>query len=163
MKKTVDFYINNALFFDSVIIIALWFANSHITIFDFKIATKKDNLDIVSDTVSASISLVGFILASLTVIASIRSNITNRPQDAMRNPLEMFFSDTNYKRVVQVFKDAIVELVLIFILSYTVWVCQENIDNYIIVKWIISAILLILLSVTRTLVVLFTIIKIDSW
>lgn len=162
MKKTVDFYINNALFFDSVIIIALWFANSHITIFDFKIATKKDNLDIVSDTVSASISLVGFILASLTVIASIRSNITNRPQDAMRNPLEMFFSDTNYKRVVQVFKDAIVELVLIFILSYTVWVCQENIDNYIIVKWIISAILLILLSVTRTLVVLFTIIKIDS-
>lgn len=162
MKKTLDFYINNALFFDSVIIIALWFANSYLTIFDFTIATKKDNLDIVSDTVSASISLAGFILASLTVIASIRSNITNRPQDAMRNPLEMFFSDANYKRVVQVFKDAIVELVLIFILSYSVWVCQENIDNYTIVKWIISAILLILLSVMRTLIVLFTIIKIDS-
>jgi hypothetical protein len=162
MKKTLDFYINNALFFDSVIIIALWLANSYLTIFDFKIATKKDNLDIVSDTVSASISLAGFILASLTVIASIRSNITNRPQDAMRNPLEMFFSDANYKRVVQVFKDAIIELVLIFILSYSVWFCQENIDNYTIVRWIISAILLILFSVARTLIVLFTIIKIDS-
>lgn len=162
MKKTLDLYINNALFFDGVIIIALWFANSHLSIFNFIIATKKDNLDIVSDTVSASISLAGFILASLTVIASIRSNITNRPQDAIRNPLEMFFSDANYKRVVQVFKDAILELVLIFILSYSVWISQENIDNYTIVKWIISAILLILLSVTRTLFVLFTIIKIDS-
>ena len=162
MKKTLDFYINNALFFDSLIIILLWFANSYFSIFDFKIATRKDNLDIVSDTVSASISLAGFILASLTVIASIRSNITNRPQDAIRNPLEMFFSDANYKRVVQVFKDAILELVLIFILSYSIWVSQENIDNYNIFKWIISAILLILLSVMRTLIVLFTIIKIDS-
>ncbi len=162
MKKTIDFYINNALFFDSLIIIGLWFANSYLSIFDFKIAPKKDNLDIVSDTISASISLAGFILASLTVIASIRSNITNRHQDATRNPLEMFFSDVNYKRVVQVFKDAILELVLIFIISYSIWVCQENIENYTIIKWIVSAIILILVSVSRTLLVLFTIIKIDS-
>nr|WP_315232059.1 hypothetical protein [uncultured Flavobacterium sp.] len=162
MKKTLDFYINNALFFDSIIILALWFANSYFSFFDFKIAEKKDNLEIVSDTVSASISLAGFILASLTVIASIRSNITNRPQDAIRNPLEMFFSDVNYKRVVQVFKDAIVELVLVFILSYFIWISQENFLNFTILKWIISAILMIFLSVSRTLIVLFTIIKIDS-
>lgn len=162
MKKTLDFYINNALFFDSIIILALWFANSYFSFFDFKIAEKKDNLEIVSDTVSASISLAGFILASLTVIASIRSNITNRPQDAIRNPLEMFFSDVNYKRVVQVFKDAIVELVLVFILSYFIWISQENFLNFTILKWIISAILMIFFSVSRTLIVLFTIIKIDS-
>ncbi|MBA4283838.1 MAG: hypothetical protein C0432_06065, partial [Candidatus Puniceispirillum sp.] len=62
---------------------------------------------------------------------------------------------------VQVFKDAIIELVLIFIISYIVWVSQNNIDNYDIFKWIISAIIIIFLSISRTLLVLFTIIKID--
>jgi len=161
MKK-LDFYINNALFFDCLIIVVIWMLNSYLAFIDFKIAEKKDNLEIVSDTISASISLAGFILASLTVIASIRSNITNRQQDAIRNPLEMFFSDTNYKRVVQVFKDAILELILVFVLSYSVWISQENIENYTIIKWIISAVILILLSVSRTLIVLFAIIKIDS-
>ena len=73
----------------------------------------------------------------------------------------MFFSDQNYNRIVQVFKDAIIELVLIFIISYTVWVSQKNIDNYDIFKWIISAVIIIFLSISRTLLVLFTIIKID--
>lgn len=91
MKKLADFYLNNALFFDSVLLLALWLANSYLSFFNFKIADKNDNIDIVADTVAASISLAGFILASLTVIASIRSNITNRLPNATRNPLEMFF------------------------------------------------------------------------
>jgi hypothetical protein len=161
MKKIIDFYLNNALFFDSLTIIILWFANSYLTIIDFTIAVKEENLEIISDTVSASISLAGFILASLTVIASIRSNITNRPPDATRNPLEMFFSDKNYTRIVQVFKDAIIELILVFILSYFIWISQENFENYTLLKWIVSAVIIIFLSISRTLLVLFTIIKID--
>lgn len=161
MKKIIDFYLNNALFFDSLTIIILWFANSYLTIIDFTIAVKEENLEIISDTVSASISLAGFILASLTVIASIRSNITNRPPDATRNPLEMFFSDKNYIRIVQVFKDAIIELILVFILSYFIWISQENFENYTLLKWIVSAVIIIFLSISRTLLVLFTIIKID--
>jgi hypothetical protein len=161
MKKILDFYLNNALFFDSLTIIILWFANSYLTIIDFTIAVKEENLEIISDTVSASISLAGFILASLTVIASIRSNITNRPPDATRNPLEMFFSDKNYIRIVQVFKDAIIELILVFILSYFIWISQENFENYTLFKWIVSAVIIIFLSISRTLLVLFTIIKID--
>jgi hypothetical protein len=162
MKKIMDFYLNNALFFDSLIIVGLWIANSYLSFIDFKIADKKENLGIISDTVSASISLAGFILASLTVIASIRSNITNRPPDATRNPLEMFFSDRNYSRIVQVFKDAIIELVLVFIFSYFIWISQENFENYTLLKWIVSAVIIIFLSISRTLLVLFTIIKIDS-
>jgi hypothetical protein len=161
MKKIIDFYLNNALFFDSLTIFILWFANSYLTIIDFTIAVKEENLEIISDTVSASISLAGFILASLTVIASIRSNITNRPPDATRNPLEMFFSDKNYIRIVQVFKDAIIELILVFILSYFIWISQENFENYTLLKWIVSAVIIIFLSISRTLLVLFTIIKID--
>lgn len=161
MKKTLDFYINNALFFDSLIIIILWATNSYMSVFDFEIADKSNNLNIVSDTISASISLAGFILASLTVIASIRSNITNRQPDATRNPLELFFSDANYSRIIQVFKDAIIELVLVFIISYSIWISQENFVNYTILKWIISAVIIIFLSVSRTLLILFTIIKID--
>jgi hypothetical protein len=161
MKKIMDFYLNNALFFDSLTIIVLWLANSYLSFIDFKIADKQENLGIISDTVSASISLAGFILASLTVIASIRSNITNRPPDATRNPLEMFFSDKNYSRIVQVFKDAIIELILVFIFSYFIWISQENFENYTLLKWIVSAVIIIFLSISRTLLVLFTIIKID--
>jgi glycerol uptake facilitator-like aquaporin len=128
---------------------------------DFKIANKKENLGIISDTISASISLAGFILASLTVIASMRSNITNKSPDATRNPLEMFFSDKNYSRIVQVFKDSIIELILVFVLSYLIWISQENFENYTLLKWIVSAIIIVFLSISRTLLVLFTIIKID--
>ena len=162
MKKVLDFYLNNALFFDGIFIIGIWFVNSYFSFFDFKIADKNDNLEVISDMVSASISLAGFILASLTVIASIRSNITNRAPDAARNPLEMFFSDQNYNRIVQVFREAIIELVLIFVFSYITWISQENFDNYTLLKWIIVAVLIIFLSVSRTLLVLFTIIKIDK-
>lgn len=161
MKKFTDFYLNNALFFDSLIIIIIWLANSYLSFIGFRIAEKKENLGIISDTISASISLAGFILASLTVIASMRSNITNKPPDAARNPLEMFFSDKNYNRIVQVFKDAIIELIIIFILSYFIWIGQENFENYTLLKWIISTIIIIFLSISRTLLVLFTIIKID--
>ncbi len=162
MRKFGDFYLNNALFLDGVLLLALWLGNSYLSFFTYRLADKNDNLEIVGDTVSASISLAGFILASLTVIASIRSNITNRPPDAARNPLEMFFSDQNYSRIVQVFKDAIIELVLVFIISYSVWVSQKNIHNFDIFKWILSSIILISLSISRTLLVLFTIIRIDK-
>ena len=56
MKKLADFYLNNALFFDSVLLLALWLANSYLSFFNFKIADKNDNIDIVADTVAASIS-----------------------------------------------------------------------------------------------------------
>jgi hypothetical protein len=161
MKKIMDFYLNNALFFDSLAITIIWFANSYLSFIDFKIADKKENLGIISDTISASISLAGFILASLTVIASMRSNITNKPPDATRNPLEMFFSDKNYSRIVQVFKDSIIELISVFVLSYLIWISQENFENYTLLKWIFSAIIIVFLSISRTLLVLFTIIKID--
>lgn len=162
MKKIMDFYLNNALFFDSLIIVGLWIANTYLAFIDFNIADKKENLGIISDTVSASISLAGFILASLTVIASMRSNIANRPPDATRNPLEMFFSDKNYSRIIQVFKEAIIELILVFIFSYFIWISQENFENYTLLKWIVSSVIIIFLSISRTLLVLFTIIKIDK-
>lgn len=161
MKKIMDFYLNNALFFDSLIIVGLWIANSYLSFIDFKISDKEENLGVISDTVSASISLAGFILASLTVIASMRSNIANRPPDATRNPLEMFFSDKNYSRIIQVFKEAIIELILVFIFSYFIWISQENFENYTLLKWIVSSVIIIFMSISRTLLVLFTIIKID--
>lgn len=160
--KVTDLYLNNSIFFDSLIVAAILLLNSYLRLFYFELAKKEDNLEIVGDTVAAAISLAGFILASLTVIASIRSNITNRPPEGAKNPLELFFSDSNYSRIVQVFKDAIVELIVVFIVSYIIWISQNNIENYTIFKWLVCAITCILLSVIRTLLVLFTIIKIDG-
>lgn len=161
-SKLIDHYLNNALFADFMLVVAIWVCNTYFSWFDFSIAAKDKNLEIVGDTVAGSISLAGFILASLTVIASIRSNITNRPPDGAKNPLELFFSDANYSKIVQVFKDAIIELIVIFLVCYAFWISQENISNFSIFKLLVCAISVTTLSVFRTLLVLFTIIKIDK-
>jgi hypothetical protein len=160
--KLSDHYLNNSIFVDITLISILWICNTSFSWFNFKIASKSENIEILGDVVASSISLAGFILASLTVIASIRSNIANRPPEGAKNPLELFFSNENYIKIVQVFKDAIIELIAVFIISFGFWVSKENFENYTIFKLLISCIIIIFLSVARTLMVLFTIIKIPG-
>ena len=156
----LDYYVNNALFIDCIIVIAVWFINSEICIFDFATPSKEDNISIISDIISASLSLAGFILAALTIIAAMRANIINKPAEAARNPLELFFSNGSYRKIMVVFRDSIIELTLVFIIAFITTFSKENLDKEFLFKIIIIFILLISLSTIRSLLVLFTIIGI---
>jgi len=161
-NKILDLYFNNALVFDALILIVIWISNSFLNIIPFKIADKGQNISILSDTIAASISLAGFILASLTIIAAIKANIANKPPQEAGNPLELFFSPGNYLSIMRVFQGAIKELTFCFIIAYGVWISIENISNYTLFKILVSIIFLISISIVRSLMVLYKIVSIKD-
>jgi len=161
MLKLKDAYINNSIFFDVLFAGIIVGVNFIPGLFTFHINDKKDNIDILSDIISASISLAGFILAALTIIVSMRSNIGNKPENQVRSPMELFFSDANYSKVLSAFQIAIVELTSIFILSYVIWISVANVDNELLFSILLALFFMIGSCVIRTLSILFMIINID--
>jgi len=162
-NKILDLYVNNALVSDALIIVIIWISNSSLNLIPYKIADKEQNISILSDTIAASISLAGFILASLTIIAAIKANIANKPPREATNPLELFFSPGNYFSIMRVFQGAIKELTFCFILAYGVWMSVENISNYTLFKILVNIIFLISISIIRSLMVLYKIVSIKDY
>lgn len=161
-NKSIDFYLNNSLKIDFVCLLLIWFINSNFSLFEFNIGTKENNVSILSDIISASISLAGFILASLTIIVAIKSNLTNKSKESAKNPLELFFSPMNYRKIIEVFQGSIIELTFSFICAYIFWVSLENIEIFTLFRVNISLIFVVAISVTRSLLVLFKIINIKE-
>lgn len=161
-RELVDLYLQYALFIDFAIITIIWFLNSKFSFFDFVLKSKSEHLSIIENIIGASISLAGFILASLTIIVSIRSNILSKPAENANNPLELFFLTGTYNSIVKVFKIAIIELVFCFIISYTITISSANLENYFLFKSGIGLIFLISVSTIRSLFVLFLLINVKK-
>ena len=162
IRNFVDTYLNFAFIIDIVVIVILWFANSKISIIDFALNKKESNIEILSNIIGASVSLAGFILASLTIIVAIRSNIVNKTPEQAESPLQLFFSIGTFKTIVKVFKIAIIELIICFIASYIVWSISANISNFTVFKTIVILIFLMAMSTIRSLFVLFLLIEADK-
>lgn len=162
LNKAIDCYLNNSLTIDFVCVGLIWIINSYFSVIKFNIGTKENNVSILSDIISASISLAGFILASLTIIVAIKSNLTNKNLDSAKNPLELFFSPSNYKKIIEIFQGSIIELTFTFITAYFFWISLENIKLYTLFKVNISLIFVVSVSVLRSLLVLFKIINIKE-
>jgi len=162
IRNSVDNYLKYALLFDVLIIVVLWFLNSNYSVIKLTYNTKGFNLSIIENLIGASISLAGFLLASLTIIVAIRSNIISKRPENAKTPLELFFSVKTFKAIVKVFKIAIIELVFTFILSYIILSISENLSNEFIFKSIISFIFIISLSTIRSLFVLFLLINVEN-
>lgn len=161
IKNIVDKYIYYALLIDSILITVIWFLNNF-SFFEFNLIKRSVNLDIISNLIGASISLAGFVLASLTIIVSIRSNVKTKIPENAETPLELFFSIGVYKTIVKVFKIAIIELVFCFIVSYIIWITSENHTNYTLFKINICLIFLLSVSTIRSLFVMFLLISRDK-
>lgn len=161
VRNSVDNYLLYAFPIDIFIVVILWILNSKFSIFELSYNEKSFNLGIIENIISASISLAGFILASLTIIVAIRANIQNKSPEKANTPLELFFSVGTFKTIVKVFKIAIIELVICFIVSYIVLAIAENLSNDFIFKVIVSSIYLMSFSTIRSLFVLFLLIKVE--
>lgn len=160
--KAIDFYINNALIIDFVSVIFIWVINSNLSLLKYNTGSKEFNIDILSDIIAASISLSGFILASLTIIVAIKSNLANKSAKNAKNPLELFFSPKNYSKIINIFQGSIIELTFCFITAYIVWLSSENFVVYTVFKVNLILIFLLSISIVRSLLVLFKIINIKD-
>lgn len=162
IRNFVDTYLNFAFIIDIVLIVILWFTNSKFSLIDFSLNNKESNIEIISNIIGASVSLAGFILASLTIIVAIRSNIVNKTPEQSESPLQLFFSIGTFKTIVKVFKIAIIELIICFIASYIIWSISANISNFTVFKTIVILIYLMAMSTIRSLFVLFLLIEADK-
>jgi hypothetical protein len=162
LRDSIDRYLRFAFAIDMIIILSLWMLNSHFSWFHFIYNKKEVNVDIIGNIISASISLAGFILASLTIIVAIRSNVKSKTPEQAKTPLELFFSVDTFKSIVKVFKIAIVELVICFVYSYILWTISNNLNNELIFKSIVSLVFLMVVSTIRSLFVLFLLIDVNE-
>lgn len=162
MTKIVDFYLENPLWCDFLIICSLitgnWLIPAFIQ-FKFDISAQTN---ILSNLISTSVSLAGFILAALTIIVSFRSNIACKTSENAKNPLELIFSTTHYQSIIKVFKSAIIELTIAFIGLYIVWIIAENINSELLLQANVYGGLIIFFSLFRTLFTLFLVLKLDK-
>ncbi len=161
-RKTVDYYLKNTLIIDFFIISFIWIINSNFHFLDFKYLTKEKHIELITNIFSISISLVGFILACLTVISAVYSRTKNKTPEQAENPKELFFSLGVYNQIVDVFKNSIIELTLCFVISFIIIFSSENLNNLVLFKSLVCLMYLLLISTIRSLFILFLLLKIDK-
>ena len=162
LRAIVDNYLYYAISIDLLVVVIIFLVNIFTPLITITIGRKEDSMNMLSNIIGTSVSLAGFILASLTIIVAIRSNILRKNPTEANTPLELFFSVGTYRTITKVFKIAILELIACFIYSYIIWLLIENLDNGFIYNSIIILIYLLSVSTVRSLFVLFLLIDVEK-
>lgn len=171
MKLILNNYIKRPLLWDIaiclIVAILFHFIKSK---FNFSILISKEEYrSILTDILSTSISLAGFILASLTIIVTFKENISHKINAAKNNlqntdPLsgiEILFESKHYSRIVRVFFWAAFIYLLIFLGCSILKLSANKIpDNYFFYI-VLSAIILTSLTIFRSLLILYRVIKLQ--
>ncbi len=166
--KVINWYLKRPIICDTVFTIVLLFAllvlqkKGLVSTFDCEIIKSLN-----SDLISTSISLAGFILASLTIIVTFKDSVTSRNidiQDSKKNQngRDLFFLSKHYYPTVNIFYRASLILLLIFFLLAIVKVINNNLDNEIYSLIIIGSLIIIVTTVFRNLYLLLQIIKLQN-
>ncbi len=162
IRKTLDAYYNSPKITDFIIccIVGFWsdkYANKIVSQIDTTIL-----FNIYSYMISTSISLAGFLLAALTIIITIRSNLKAKQIHEVDNVLDLILATSNYLMVVSAFKNAIIEYISISITLFVVWALNSIITSEQHFSITITSILIISLVTIRSLYVLFSILSKDD-
>lgn len=169
--KILDYYIKRPLLYDLILstlgALLFFLAISKWCIID---PPKQEIIsNLFSDLSDYSISLAGFVLASLTIIVTFKDNIRHKDLTELRaldrqqqlSGIDLLFSGKHYKRVVGVFTWASVIFLLIFFILSIIRLVIELIILEFQAGLVVGFIILITLTVLRSLNVLYNIIKLQ--
>lgn len=169
MKKILDKYIKYPLLYDLIIVsifilVKHILSNKNIISINIPLETLKS---VVSDIISTTISLAGFILASLTIIVTFKDNINHKEiynkieAKIDLTGMELLFTSKHYKRIVGVFSWACIIFLAIFFLISIVKLFLDKIDDDFILDLIILSFVTLSATIFRCLLILHKIIKIQ--
>jgi hypothetical protein len=117
----------------------------------------------LSNIISTIVSFSGFILASLTIIVTVKANLKMKEINEASNGLELLLlSKENYKQIIRAFRDAIIELVVSLFILYFFWQPIVGLNPYQISLLSIFGFSIIILTLCRTLYLLFRIIFLET-
>ena len=128
-----------------------------------KVIDRAKELDYISSVVSGSVALAGFMVAALTIFISIKASLKARGIEDAENALEIIFSTGHYKNIIAVFKNTIIELIILFIILYLFWLYSANLTDVAIFKVLLCSIFIIGISVVRSLYILFDVLDLEGF
>jgi uncharacterized membrane protein (DUF485 family) len=155
MEKIMNAYLHRPIFWDICMVVILWVSERYINIYPFKFADKATQMNVLANLIGTCVSLAGFILAALTIIMTFKSNIKSKGMNDATDALELIFSSKHYPKIVKVFKTAIVEYCVLFIVLYFSWMSIENFDVQTLNQINVSGIAISGFIVLRSLLTLF--------
>lgn len=168
--RVLDWYIKAPVLYDigiAALVSAICFVLNWKHIFP---PVKLDNdfvNDAISDLNSAAISLAGFVVTALTIIIAFRDNIKARLNEQQyngyqRNGIEIFLTNNKfYGSTVKVFFWAAIVLVVCFIALAFTRIFLDNIEKKFYPYILLVATTIISLTITRSLLVLYTILDLQ--
>ena len=163
IDKILDRYFAHPILLDGMLSTAVWVVSKNFAWFKFKFADKAAQQNVLSNLISTDVSLAGFILAALTIIVTFKSNLRAKNIEEADNAQELIFSSKHYDSIVKVFRKSIIELVLCFILLYTMWLCSENLSIAAIHRVNTLGVLITSLTIGRSLFILFMILDLSKY
>ncbi len=169
MNNILDKYIKRPLLYDIFFISMFVFVKhmlSYYNFFNLKIPLETLK-SIISDIISTTISLAGFILASLTIIVTFKDNINHKvifkkvKKKKKLTSIELLYTSIHYKRVVGIFSWACIIFLTIFFIISIVKLFNDKIGADLILDLIILFLILLSATIFRCLLILHKIIKIQ--
>jgi len=164
-NKIMDYYLEAPILFDIVICLILFGISRHYPLFSLKTIDKSNQLNIVSNLIGTCVSLAGFILAALTIIVTFKANIDSKNKEGnqpFESALQLLFTTGYYNDIVKIFKGAIKEFALLFVILYITWVNADSISVSTFYSLTQAALLSIAVNISRSLHVLFLVLKAEN-
>ncbi|WP_146141336.1 hypothetical protein [Spirosoma oryzae] len=158
----MDWYVKYPIIKDLAFVVLVWLGSYRLPIFDFKVTDKANQLNIMSSIIGASISLAGFLIAALTIIVTYKLTTKDKKAIDTNLPTELVFVSRHYYRMIAVFRDAIIELLICTVFLYVVWASSDNITVTTANKAVVSGIMLVTLPIFRSLALLFKLLNLDK-
>ena len=122
----------------------------------------KDISGVQNSLAGTAISLAGFILTSLTIIVTLRANLSYKGVEGSSNGLELILNSWAYKKIVNIFKGAIQELVIVaFVLYAAMLVNKEDAYESVLLALSGASLLSIAFTTLRRLYILFTLVELE--
>ncbi|WP_139255317.1 hypothetical protein [Hymenobacter psychrophilus] len=157
--KALNVYFIAPLLWDALliglIVLILHFFAKYLPLITLDLPTVLDSL------ASTAISLAGFILTGLTIIVSIRANLSYKGINESNSGIELLFNSWAYGSIVKIFKGAIIGLILSALLLYLALIFSGTITYRHIILISIICFIEIFMSMFRCLYILFKIITIE--
>jgi hypothetical protein len=180
MKLLLNTYIKRPLLWD-IILISLLCVGYKIIIFKFSLdvnLTKEAVISTISDLINTSISLAGFVLASLTIIVTFKDNLSQKKEvlinqtkedlkkvvaipETDKSGMALLFSSKHYGRIVGVFTWAVFIFLGMFLILSIIKLFIDLLPLNTYAYLCIAPIVLTTLTIFRSVLVLYKIIKLQ--
>lgn len=119
---------------------------------------------IISDLSTVSLTMVGFILTLVTVLVSFKSSVKNESTNNKEkvSVFDVFFASRLYFDTIKHLKNGIKSLTIISLTGYTLKLTVDHLKYEVLFFFCFGAIIIILMTVGRSLLILSKIIKIQQ-